>query len=268
MGSWFVATAIIAVVTASLTGSLDPPITSGRSSSRPAGGGVEVDEIDGVLAALASDRPVFHSEADFQHSLAWALQMREPGRRIRLEYRAPVDEVMHVDILVVEPAGRRIAIELKCWTRQLEVTTGDEAFVLRNQGAHDISRYDFVKDIARIERLISTDVADAGWVIAITNDAAYWNPATRRDTIDAAFRIGHGRVLQGELAWAAHAGAGTTRGRLLSHFLSGRYELVWKDYSEVAAGPSGILRYLAVPVTEASVRAEGYEAPPRPSPNW
>ena len=31
-------------------------------------------DVLGVLPVLAAERPVFHSEADFQHALAWALQ--------------------------------------------------------------------------------------------------------------------------------------------------------------------------------------------------
>lgn len=217
-----------------------------QQENRFLGATMRMDEVESVLEALARDRPLFHSEADFQHSLAWALQTSEPERKIRLEYRAPIDEVMHVDILLVEPSGLRLAFELKYWTRRLEVSVIDEAFALRNHGAHDVSRYDFVKDITRVERLIDVGVVDAGCVIAVTNDAGYWSSATRPDTIDAAFRLPDGRVLEGDLAWAEHAGAGTTRGRLLAHGLSGRYTLAWADYSDVADGPSGAFRHLAV----------------------
>lgn len=207
--------------------------------------------LDGLLGELAQERPVFHSEADFQHSLAWLMQLAEPERRIRLEYRAPVDVPMHVDVLVIEPSGQRMALELKYWTRRLQVSVKGEAFSLRHQSAHDTSRYDFIKDISRVERLIEDGLVDTGWVIAVTNDSAYWRPATRDDTIDAAFRLDPARVLAGRLAWAAHAAPGTTHGRDEPHELSGRYELSWKDYSRVADGPAGQFRYLAVPIGRA-----------------
>lgn len=42
-----------------------------------------------VMSALAKDRPVFHSEADFQHALAWEIHRRWPETSVRLEFRVP-----------------------------------------------------------------------------------------------------------------------------------------------------------------------------------
>lgn len=38
-----------------------------------------------LMAMLQNERPVFHSEADFQHALAWALHRLDPSVNIRLE---------------------------------------------------------------------------------------------------------------------------------------------------------------------------------------
>lgn len=152
-------------------------------------------DIHDAMHALAADRPVFHSEADFQHALAWRLQRSDGQRSLRLETRAPLDETLYIDVVATDADGTRTAIELKYWTKRLEVDLDGEPFRLRNQGAHDISRYDLVKDITRVERLVRAGVADSGWVVALTNDHNYWSPATRVDTIDAAFRLSEGRVL-------------------------------------------------------------------------
>jgi hypothetical protein len=48
---------------------------------------IMVSEVHVALAALALERPVFHSEADFQHSLAWQLHVADPSVQIRLETR-------------------------------------------------------------------------------------------------------------------------------------------------------------------------------------
>lgn len=37
------------------------------------------------LRALRQSRPVFHSEADFQQALAWAIHVSDPSVRVRLE---------------------------------------------------------------------------------------------------------------------------------------------------------------------------------------
>lgn len=172
-------------------------------------------------------------------------------RRIRLEYRPPVDEAMYLDIYIWGQDGRRTGIELKYWTKKANFEVGDEPFRLRDQGAHDICRYDFVKDIGRLERLISADVLDDGWVVALTNDPSYWSPSTRPDTIDAAFRLSDGRTLEGQMGWASHAGSGTTRGRSAVHDLAGRYEVSWRDYSSVRDARPGTFRCLALPVSLA-----------------
>lgn len=205
-------------------------------------------DIHEAMQTLAVDRPLFHSEADFQHALAWCLQRSDEGRSLRLETRAPLAETIYIDIVATNRDASRVAIELKYWTKRLDVDVNDEPFRLRNQGAHDISRYDFVKDVARVERLVRAGVADSGWVIALTNDRNYWSPASRADTIDAAFRLAEGRTLSGRLSWADHAGAGTTRNRLDPHELDGVYEVRWRDYSEVDSSSAGSFRYLAIHV--------------------
>jgi hypothetical protein len=40
-----------------------------------------------VLAELSGQRPIFHSEADFQLAFAWTIQTRHPVAKIRLEQR-------------------------------------------------------------------------------------------------------------------------------------------------------------------------------------
>lgn len=37
-----------------------------------------------TLQSLSTDRPIFHSEHDFQHALAWAIHERVPNAHIRL----------------------------------------------------------------------------------------------------------------------------------------------------------------------------------------
>lgn len=35
---------------------------------------MDANSINTAMASLAKGRPIFHSEADFQHALAWQLQ--------------------------------------------------------------------------------------------------------------------------------------------------------------------------------------------------
>jgi hypothetical protein len=82
-----------------------------------------------------------------------------------------------------------------------------------HQPANDISRHDVIKDITRVETLLTAGYADAGHVVVLSNDGSYWQPGPRTDTIDAAFRTHEDRVLARIPAWATRAGTGTTNGR-------------------------------------------------------
>ena len=48
-----------------------------------------------VLSDLAVRRPGFHSEADFQHELAWAIQTKYAHQKPELRLEYPLLEVRH-----------------------------------------------------------------------------------------------------------------------------------------------------------------------------
>jgi hypothetical protein len=43
--------------------------------------------LETLMADLAAERPLFHSEADFQFALAWLIQRQHPEATVRLEYK-------------------------------------------------------------------------------------------------------------------------------------------------------------------------------------
>ncbi len=203
-------------------------------------------DLDGLMASLARYRPVFHSEADFQHALAWHWQERNPDAAVRLEYRLPFAGERGYADLWIRDGGHTTYIELKYWTRALSVRHGDELYTLANQAAQDISRYDFIKDLERVERAVTAGLANRGFVVALTNDQGYWS-LPRPGTVDAAFRLHEGRTLLGELAWAEHAGVGTTATRQRVLNLVREYRCHWQPYSNLGV-PRGEFRYLNVDV--------------------
>ena len=205
-----------------------------------------VDQLSGLLHALSARRPAFHSEADLQHELAWEFRASGIASAVRLERPfETADGTINLDLAATTRDGR-LAVELKYWKKRLDLRLGDEHFVLKNQGAHDISRYDFWKDVWRLERLIDAGLADAGVAIVLTNDPGYWRRG-RDGTIDAAFRLHEGRVASGRLAWSERAGAGTTRGRTSPIDLRGEYVVRWHDYS--VPGPGLAFRSLTIPIS-------------------
>lgn len=221
-------------------------MSEGRSGATwPVAGGLDLGP---ALRALGAQRPVFHSEADFQHHLAWQIHLAEPRLQLRLEIRPDPALREQLDLLVRDPAtGAATAIELKYLKARWEGVIDGEAFSLLNQGAHDITRYDIVKDVARVERFVAARPDWNGYTVALTNDPAYWKaPARAITTIDAAFRVHEGVALTGERAWGSAAGEGTIRGRRAPLALDGDYSMEWTDYSRLM-GARGEFRVLVVP---------------------
>jgi hypothetical protein len=143
--------------------------------------------------------------------------------------------------------GQRVALELKYLLRNLTTAWEGEDFVLPSQSAQDVRRYDFIKDIVRLENVVP-DVADVGYAIAVTNDPTYWTPSSRASLTDAAFRLHEGRELSGHLAWAGTTGAGTMSKREEALSLRGSYVTGWRPFSRVQGVGYPEFRYLAVEV--------------------
>lgn len=204
-------------------------------------------DLTSVLASLARRRPVFHSEADFQHELAWELRELWEPRAIRLEWPVTACERPGALDLMVEIDLGRIGIELKYWKKAFEDRVLGEHFALKNQAAQDIARYDLWKDVARTEELVARGVLFGGYVVALTLDQTYWNESAR-PTVDADFRLHEGRVVEGptKLDWRG-AGDGTKGGgRKDPISVKGTYRLTWAPYSQPVEGV--VLRALILKV--------------------
>ena len=164
-------------------------------------------DIAEMMAGVSRVRPIFHSEADFQHALAWHIHQAIPDCGVRLEYRPFPNENLYLDLWL---SGIGIALELKYATSRLDHDEGGEILSLRNQSALDVRRYDVVRDIERLEKVSGLPHVRGGYAILLTNDAAYWTPPTRSlETIDAAFRVHEGRTIGGRLgvvgaSWRRH----------------------------------------------------------------
>jgi hypothetical protein len=202
-------------------------------------------DIQETLQRLAAQRPIFHSEADFQHALAWSVHQSDPNAVIRLEVPFRNDDYSEYLDLHIISGNQSFAVELKYKTRQVVHRHADEEFSLKQQGAQDIGRYDFLADVGRLERFVAAKRATSGCAILVTNDSSYWSASARLGTVDEKFRLSEGRIIHGLLAWHEHASAGTMRGRERPIALTGRYVAAWKPYSTPCAAPGGEFRFLA-----------------------
>lgn len=200
--------------------------------------------INEILSDLSNLRPIFHSEADLQHALAWEIHHRFPESLIRLEYPpSKVDESMHLDIwCIIE--NIIYPIEVKYKTRLLDISWRGEHFYLLNQSAQDIARYDVIKDIERLEKIVEVYNDAIGYVVFLSNDSAYWKPPREMSSIDSDYRLHQDRVITGELRWGGAASKGTIKGKERPLIIRGNYRINWATYSKVAQIPYGEFRYL------------------------
>ena len=216
-------------------------------------------DVNKLVKSLALDRPVFHSEADFQHALAWRIHEVGLDPRVRLE--RPVDmqdqwKRIYIDLWL---PGRNIAVELKYRSRNLELEYEGELFALRYQSAQDAGRYGFLKDIERLEQLSMSNGSDlqAGVAILLTNDPLYWEDPSPdwEESTDAELRLHEGLEKEGEMAYAAHAAAKGIKGFENPICLKNSYRLRWREYSDPGDEVYRRFRYLAVQVGDPSAFA-------------
>ena len=137
---------------------------------------MELIELRDLLAGLARKRPLFHSEADFQHAFAWEVHLRYPDAKVRLEQQT------HAGVQLdsrFEIAGHRTGVELSYMVRRLTAVLDGERFDLHSEAGKDLRRHDVVRDLRRLEQLVAARDLDTGFAVVLTNDARYW-AATRR----------------------------------------------------------------------------------------
>lgn len=203
-------------------------------------------DVDALMQRLRRERPVFHSEADFQHAFACAVCASDPGLRARLEITLRPRE--RLDLLITDPeTGQGTAIEFKYPTASWSGSHNDEDFNLRNHSATDLASYAIVKDIQRLEGVVDNGDVQNGCLIVLTNEPSYWKAPTHGRVTNAdAFRIHQDVHLRGVRKWARTAGPGTTKGIRKQIELRGEYDLAWRDYAHLE-GPRGTFRYLVVP---------------------
>ena len=202
-----------------------------------------------IMKNLAKDRPIFHSEADFQHALAWHIHKKRKNCQVRLEYpfQGKGKNRKYLDIWL---PSIEIAIELKYRTRELKHQQGKEFFGLRNQAAQPTLRYDFIKDIQRLEQVTGPGgLAKTGFAIFLTNDPSYRRHPRKTNPVDIAFRLDKG-VVEGKknLDWTEETSPGTKKNREKAIELEKSYKLKWEIFSNLGKENNQEFRYLAVEV--------------------
>jgi hypothetical protein len=184
---------------------------------------------------------------DLRSALAAELAAEYPDGRFETKQRISV-ALPRIDIWAETPRWTA-AIEVIYRTKALNAVIGNERYQLKNHAAQDLARYDFVRDVVRLEGVASAVPGVMAFALLLTNDPQYWREPTRRGVpVDEAFRLHEGAVLNGHRAWGLAAASGTTKGREHRLEVRGTYRVKWRDYAVVDDSAAGTFRYLAVRV--------------------
>lgn len=200
-----------------------------------------------IIESLRAKRTVFHSEADFQFAFAWEMKTHYPDAAVRLEYPPPDEPAKYIDI-IVRLDNDVYPIELKYKTKLFNTVLNGEPYFLKNHGAQDIGKYDFVKDICRVESF-RKHIAGyrEGYAIWLTNDPYYWNAPKNNTAGYTAFSVHSGAIKKGTMAWGASMNAGSIKTREKPLSLCGSYRIDWNDYSLLDTR-NGLFMYAVVRV--------------------
>lgn len=206
-----------------------------------------------VCRFLDENEKLLFNERDLQMHLAVYLKERKHYDGVEVEYYLPTEmlpeykavatrnERLYLDIVVAKE-GKYVPVELKYKTKEVAVAmerfgepfseTEDEGTglskgygALKSHGAQDLGRYDFWKDVKRLELVKSRfgNVA-GGLAVFLTNDTAY--KAKPKGLIEN-FSMAEGDSLPIEKHWS-DATRPTAEGRPDFEVSKG-YELRWQE---------------------------------------
>jgi hypothetical protein len=174
-----------------------------------------------VVQFLSGESVLFSNESDLQLRLSCYLKHSGHYDCVEVEYYVPFQELqrltpslttanfpwetdLYIDI-VVEKDGQFVPIELKYSTKEIKgafsrfgVAVTANVPMLKNQGAQDIVRYNFWKDVRRIEALSQAYAATivGGLAVMVTNDSSYQSNPTNPNVGYANFSIKNGRTVE------------------------------------------------------------------------
>ncbi len=205
-----------------------------------------LNRIESALASCSAERPIFHSEADFQFELASQLRAQPDPLSVRLEvpsstFAQSVESKQAIDLVLTGPTGRCL-VELKFAKAKVDTTWNAERFLFGSP-PRDVARYGFLRDVQRLEQLESHA---PGVAILLSNDPLLWTSTTRTNR-DLEFHVHEGRELGGTMSWHPETSEEITKSKPPITF-RGRYRAHWIRYVKEPCE----FRYLLLPVARCS----------------
>lgn len=170
-------------------------------------------------------------------------RLREKGYQVQINR-----EFGHLKVDIEAESGNdRVLIEVRYKTALLQTHFNGAEIHLKKHAAYDISRYDFLSDLAKLEKIVAHHPDTRGFAVLVTNDRNYWEEPIRETSVDEEFKIHQNRMVQGRLNWK-NASDGTTLNREEAIELSGQYRIQWHPFLTLGTGKNEQFQMLAVEV--------------------
>lgn len=208
---------------------------------------------------LSGESVLFSNESDLQLRLSCYLKHLGHYDRVEVEYYVPYQELkllnsslnhtnfpwdsdLYIDI-VVEKDGQFVPVELKYPTKDIwgaftrfGVAVTAKVPMLKNQGAQDIVRYNYWKDVRRIEALRQAyaETIVGGLAVMVTNDSSYRTSPTSNSFGYSRFSIKDGRVVtqpqDRNMAWQNNVKVAATHPNFE---IDNSYEIRWRQIPRI-----------------------------------
>ena len=187
-----------------------------------------------IIEELAKEKHVFSNEAQFQFCLAWAInkKLESEFEDYEVVLEEQIQSQKYTDI-VVRIGKSYFPIELKYKTadREVNYVFENREYVTYCQGAADNGSYDYLADIARIEKLKNDKLPDGscfskGFAIIVTNYPLYWGEGIRLSSNWYPFCFN--KELRGTIDWQNKKPTKKERQDAIS--LEGCYKMDWQYY--------------------------------------
>lgn len=126
--------------------------------------------VEKTLLELSNEKDVFYSEFDFQFAFAWKLKSSRSDLELRLEKPFSIDgRVYELDIFIPSFESKKVGIELKYFKKDTKVNIDGYSHHLKNSYTSGGSRYSFINDIYRLQKLKNNGFIDIGFAIVLNN---------------------------------------------------------------------------------------------------
>lgn len=187
-----------------------------------------------IIEELAKERHIFSNEAQFQFCFAWAIKSKLENETTDFDVilEEQIQPQKYTDIVVrVGKVYYPIELKYKTADREVKYSFRNCEYVTYRQGAADNGSYDYLADIARIEKLKNVKLSDGacfskGFAIIVTNYPLYWGEGIRQNSNWYPFCFN--KELCGTIDWQNKKPTQKERQDAVS--LEGHYKADWRDY--------------------------------------